>query len=365
MKILFFSNHEVTIYYFRCELIQRLISDGNEVYVCQPVGEHEEYFRSLGCRLIDSSITQYGMNPIKELAIIGEYRKAIKEIKPDIVLTFTIKPNIYGGVAASLEKTPYISAVTGIGGAFERGALFKAVTVMMYRAASCKASKMFFENSSNSELFERYKIAKNKHVVVNGSGVNLEKHRFTEYPADNGATAFLFIGRVMNDKGCRELFKAFEKVKTEFPDVTLDVVGWCEDECREALDKAVSDSGVTYHGWQEDVRPFIGKCSALVLPSYHEGMANVLLEALAAGRPVLASNIPGCAEAFEENVCGWGFEPRCAESLASAMEAFVRLPYEEKKRAGEAGRLRMAQKFDRNNVVSVYVENIYKICGKN
>lgn len=359
MKVLFLSNHEVTLYYFRCELIERLVSQGNEVYVCQPFEKYRDYFEKLGCHCLDSKITQYGMNPVKELSIVKEYRRVMREIKPDVVLTFTIKPNLYGGIAAAKEKIPYISAITGIGGAFQKGALFRAFAVLMYRYSSRKASKLFFENKSNSRVFEKYKIGRGNHIVVSGAGVNLEKYPLAAYPTNDGRVRFLFVGRLMNDKGIGELLSAFKSLRKTNDRIYLDIVGWCEDECRESLDEALEDNHVVYHGWQEEVRPFYEKCDALVLPSYHEGMANVLLEAQATGRPVLASDIPGCREAFENGVTGFSFESKSVDSLEKAINDFLHLSWEERMDAGLKGRGRMEKFFDRNTVVDMYVQTIY------
>lgn len=364
MKILFISNHEVTLYYFRCELITRLISEGNEVYISQPYGKYKDYFEALGCMCIDTHITQYGMNPLKEISLVSEYKRIICDITPDVIVTYTIKPNLYGGIAAASCKVPYISTVTGMGKAFEKGLLMKKLMVVMYRYATRKISAMFFQNEGNSKFFENNRIAKGKHRIVSGSGVNLEKHSFCEYPEDNGETKFLFIGRVMNDKGIRELLLAFERIKNSNKSISLDIVGWCEDECKELLHKAIEKGVVNYHGWKEDVRPFVKGCHAVILPSYHEGMANVLLEAQAAGRPVLASRIPGCIETFEEGVTGWGFDSQNTDSLKKAVEIFSTLPYELKKESGKKGRARMESLFDRNKVVEAYIKEIYRIGGE-
>ncbi len=363
MKILFISNHEVTLYYFRCELISRLIAEGNEVYISQPNGKYLEYFESLGCKCIDTHITQYGMNPAKEFSLVREYKKIIKEIAPDAVVTYTIKPNLYGGMAASSTGTPYISTVTGMGKAFEKGALMKKLMVWMYKYATRKISVMFFQNKKNSGFFEENKIAPGKHRIVSGSGVNLEKHAFCEYPEDNGETRFLFVGRVMNDKGIRELIEGFRVLKNKGKKVHLGIIGWCEDECKELLETAVSDGILEYYGWQEDVRPYVKDCHAVILPSYHEGMANVLLESQAAGRPVLASRISGCIETFEEGVTGWGFEPQDTESLIFAVKSFAELPHEKKTEAHKLCRERMEKLFDRNKVVEEYIKEIYRIGG--
>lgn len=360
MKVLFISNHEVTLYYFRCELISRLISEGNEVYISQPFGKYKGYFEALGCTCIDTPITQYGMNPVKEISLVGEYKKIIRRVRPDAVLTFTIKPNLYGGIAAAACKVPYISAVTGLGGAFEKGALFRTMTVLLYRYAMRRVKFLFFENKSNSDVFKKYNIAPDKHRIVNGSGVNLEKHSFCDYPEDKGETRFLFVGRVMNDKGVRELFSAFEEIKKTNEDAVLDVVGWCEDECKELLEDAVNKGIVNYHGWQEDIRPFYRNCHAVILPSYHEGMANVLLEAQATGRPVLASRIPGCIETFEEGVTGWGFTVKSTDGLILSIKSFLAMKYEDRQQSAVASRARIAELFNREDVVDRYVKAVNK-----
>ncbi len=365
MRILFISNHEVTMYYFRTELLKSLTDDGNEVLISQPDGEHKDYFESIGCKCINTGITQYGMNPLKEISLVKQYKKLIKEHSPDAVVTYTIKPNLYGGMAASSCKVPYISTITGLGGAFEKGNLFKKMTVALYKRATKNISALFFQNKTASELFDSFGIAKGKHVIVSGSGVNLRKHSFKAYPFDDKETKLLFIGRVMNDKGVRELLESVGNLRSKGVCVSLDVIGWCEDECKELLDTAVRKGIVNYHGWQEDVTPFIEKCNAVILPSYHEGLANVLLEAEASGRPVLASNIHGCIETFDEGVTGFGFEPRNYSAIERAVEKFVSLPYKEKVLAGKEARAKMEKEFDRNTVVEKYKEVIYKIGGRN
>ena len=363
MRVLFLSNHEVTLYYFRVELIKKLIEDGNDVVISQPFGEHKAFFESLGCHCCNSEITQYGMNPLKETSLIKDYKKLIKTVKPDIVVTYTIKPNLYGGMASAKYGVPYISTITGLGGAFEKGTLFRRMTVALYKRATRKIAALFFQNKSASDLFDSFGIAKGKHVIVNGSGVNLEKYLFSEYPEEGDDVNLLYVGRIMNDKGVRELFDAVSNLKKNGIKVSLDAVGWCEDDCRELLDDAISSGTVDYHGWQNDVRPFIEKCNAVVLPSYHEGMANVLLEAEACGRPVLASNIHGCIETFDEGITGFGFEPRDSASFENAIRQFVQLPHSRKSEMGRRAREKVQKEFDRNTVVKEYTNTIYKFGG--
>ncbi|MGN1195082.1 MAG: glycosyltransferase family 4 protein [Acutalibacteraceae bacterium] len=360
MKILFLVNHEVTLYYFRMELLKALVDAGNEVYLSMPRQEHAEAFEKMGCKIIETPITQYGMNPIKEYKLIKIYKSILNRLSPDVVVTFTIKPALYGGIACAAKKVPYISAITGLGGAFEKGALFKAIITLMYKYATRSIGCMIFENSANSEIFEQMGIAKGKHLVVSGAGVNLEKHKFEEYPEEKG-TKLLFVGRMMRDKGIFELVEAVKKARETYADLTLDIIGWCEKECEELKNSFTEDGGIHYLGWQEDVHGFVNACHAVVLPSYHEGMANALLESSSSGRPILASNIPGCREAFDDKVTGVGFEARSTDSLYEAIMYFAGLTNEQRAEMGRLARQKMEKEFDRKKVVEEYIKEIKKI----
>lgn len=358
MRILFLVNHEVTLYYFRTELLEALVREGHEVFLSMPKAEHAGFFEKLGCRILDTPITQYGMNPIREMKLIKEYNEMIRENFPDIILTYTIKPALYGGIAAASTGIPYISTITGLGAAFEKGKLFSLVISFWYRFSTRKISCMFFQNKEHSKKFDQLKIAVGKHRIVPGSGVNLEKHSFEQYPQESG-THLLFIGRMMRDKGIFELCEAVENLAQKY-DITLDIIGWCEDECKELKESFKKDGAIHYLGWQEDVRPFVRRSHAVVLPSYHEGMANGLLEAQAGGRPVLASNIPGCIETFDEGVTGFGFEVRNEESLENAIEKFCLLSNAQRAEMGAAARKKVEKEFDRKTVVNEYLNAIHE-----
>jgi galacturonosyltransferase len=165
----------------------------------------------------------------------------------------------------------------------------------------------------------------------------------------------------MKAKGIDELLEAIERVKNKYSNVQLDIVGFCEEDYSDKLKEYEKQEFIKYHGQQDDIHTFIKDCHALVLPTYHEGMANVLLEAASTGRPVLASNIPGCKETFDEGVSGLGFEVKNVDSLVKAIIKFIDLPYEEKKAMGIAGRKKMEREFDRNIVVNAYLEEINRV----
>lgn len=364
MKILILSNFGMGLYKFRIELLEELINRKFDVYVSLPNDEYVPKLEAIGCKVIDTHLDRRGANPIKDLKLILFYIKTIKHIKPDVVLTYTIKPNIYGGIACQLTKTPYIANITGLGTAIEKQGLMRRITITLYRIGLRKASCVFFQNKPNRQLFLDENIiwnkARNRTRLIPGSGVNLEYHKFEQYP-DDGQVRFLFIGRIMKAKGIFELLEAAKRVSQRYSNVQFDLIGPCEEDFTKELTELNEHNVIKYHGLQHDVHSYIKNAHATILPSYHEGTANVLLESAATGRPVLASNVTGCIETFDEGISGLSFEVKSVDSLVDAITKFIHLPYAEKKRMGYAGRIKMEKEFDRRLVVNAYIEEINQV----
>ncbi len=360
-KILILANNDVGLYKFRKELIESLLDQGYEVYISLPAGYYVEKLCHMGCVFFDTPIDRRGTNPITDLKLIFYYKTLIKNIKPDVVLTYTIKPNVYGGIACKSSNTPYIANVTGLGTSIENGGLLQKTTLALYTNGLRKAACVFFQNETNRQFFIDKHIVTGKTRLIPGSGVNLKYHCFEEYPDSDNIIKFLFIGRIMKDKGIDELLEAAQKVKCMYPNVQFDLVGYCEENYTKRLSDFENRGIIKYHGQQDDVHSFIKGAHAIIHPSYHEGMANVLLEAASTGRPVLASNIPGCRETFDEGVTGYGFEVRNTSALVNTIEKFIKLPYEDKKQMGIAGRAKVEREFDRQIVIDSYMEEINKI----
>jgi len=360
-KIMILSNGVKIIYNFRRELIEKLINDKAKVVIIAPFGERTEYFRKLGCEVIDIKIDRRGTNPITDLQLLHKYKKLIKGKRPDVVLTYTIKPNVYGGLACRLTKTTYITNVTGLGSAIQNSGFTQKLALWLYRVGLKNASCVFFQNVPNSELFKHKEIVKNNIHLIPGSGVNIKEHEFEEYPDDDGTIRFLFIGRIMKEKGINELLEAAKKVKRKYPSTYFDLVGELEEDYSDKLDELEKEGIIKYHGIQANVHTFIKNSHATVLPSYHEGIANVLLETASAGRPVIASNVTGCVETFDEGITGLGFEVRNVDDLADKLIMFIKLSYEKKKIMGIAGRKKMEKEFDRNIVINDYMDEIMKV----
>jgi galacturonosyltransferase len=357
-RILILANNDGGLYHFRFELLKALTT-GFEVIVCLPIGHFTEHFIEIGCEVVPCEILdRRGSNPIRDIRLLQFYRKVIKEKKPDIVLSYTIKPNVYGGMACQVLHVSYIANVTGLGTAIENGGILSFIARTLYKAGLKKAGCVFFQNSRNRAVFEDNKLIHSKTRLIPGSGVNLERHYFESFPEASQETRFLFVGRIMKDKGIEELLSSIRRIHNEHENVKLDLVGGLEEDYEADISKAEKEGAIVYHGEQTDMHRFYKDCHCVVLPSYHEGMANVLLEASATGRPVIASNINGCKEAFDEGITGLGCEVKNAESLYNAMNQFLALPYEKKAEMGREARKKMEREFDRQIVVDAYLEEI-------
>lgn len=357
-RILILANFDVGLYKFRKELIQELLNQGNEVYISLPDGELVRNLEKMGCKFVDTLVDRRGINPKTDAKLMFFYRKLIKKLHPDMVITYTIKPNIYGGLMCRVLCVPYATNITGLGTAFQNENIIKKLVTFLYKIALKKAKVVFFENIGNKQTFLDLHILKEKQIcVLNGAGVNLADYSFSEYPSDGGIR-FLFIGRVMKEKGVDELFEAAERIKQQRSDVFFDVVGPLEDDYKSRLEELIQKGVIVYHGYQKDVKPFIERCHCFVLPSYHEGMANTLLEAGAMGRPLITSNIHGCLEAVEEGRNGYLSEIKNVKKLLEQMEKFLELSYEEKKEMGQASREVVQERFDKKKVVGKTIREI-------
>ena len=355
-KVLILANSSGGLYDFRNELVVELLKE-YKVYVSVPDSVATDKLAEEGCQMIHTDINRRGMNPIQDLGLLKSYWKLMKEVKPDVVLTYTIKPNIYGGFCCRLLKIPYIVNITGLGTTFERGGMLKDMVVTMYKTALKKADCIFFQNDRNKQIFEENDIFGRKAKRVNGSGVNVEKYQFQEYPKRE-KPKFLFVGRLMKEKGIEEYLYCAKKYANR---AEFDIIGYCEEAYEEEVKKLQREGILNFHGFQKEVQSFYADADAVVIPSYHEGMSNVLLEAAATGRPVLATNIPGCKEGVEDNMTGLLFTPRSAEALESTIECFLAMPMKHREHMGQAARVKMEQEFDRRKVVESYIEEINRI----
>lgn len=351
MKILIVTNHSYMLYRFRTELIQKLMEE-HEVVLSMPFVGHEEDFQAMGLRCIPTEVDRRGLNPIKDGKLLCAYHRILREEKPDLVVTYSIKPNIYAGLLCAMKGIPYCANVQGLGTAFQRKSLAWVAT-KLYKLALRKAKTVFFENQGNAQEFlDRKILSESKITLLSGAGINLNQYTPVPYP-DHDSVRFLYLSRIMKEKGIDELFAAMRRLYAKYGSrVQLDLVGFFDDDYEKQLEALATDGIAVFHGFQTDPRPFYANADCVVLPSYHEGMSNVLLEAAAMGRPLITSNIHGCKEAVIEGVNGLLCEPQDTDSLYEAMERFMELSREERIAMGKSGRQHMEAVFDKEKVVA-------------
>lgn len=365
-KILIFANDTTYTYNLRDVLLKTFIAEGYEVIVvCERLNYSKEML-DLGVRLIDIKMNRRSKNPLSDLSLLAQFRRIIKQEKPNVVLTYNIKPNVYGGIACKMAGVPYIPNITGLGTAVENAGIMQKISTTLYKIGVSKAACVMFQNEGNKQYFiESGLLGKNsKTCLLPGSGVNLEKFAYQPYPDPESPMIFSIIGRIMKDKGTDELLEAAKTVKEKYPDVRFRMIGYFDENYQSIVNKAVKESLVEYVEEQEDIRPFVNESWAVIQPSHHEGMSNVLLESAATGRPVIATDIPGCREAFDNDISGFAFPVGDSKALAEAIIRFIELPYETKLRMGKAGRLKMEHEFDRNIVAQAYLTEIRKTEGR-
>lgn len=357
MKILIATNHSYMLYRFRRELVEALMQ-AHEVILSMPFVGHEEEFQAMGLRCIRTDLDRRSINPVKDLHLIGEYRNILGEVKPDLVITYSIKPNVYMGSTCKAKGIPYVANVQGLGTAFEKPVLSNVVSVM-YRSALRKARTVFFENEENAQFFLHKNIISAQQMkVLPGAGINLDEYPYVPMQ-DDGVCSFLFVGRIMKEKGVDEFFAAAKTVKAEFGEkVAFDVVGFYEDAYKETVDHLVADGVIIFHGFQTDVHPFYEAADCVVLPSYHEGMSNVLLEGAATGRALITSDIPGCREAVEDGISGYLCPAQDAEALTNFFREFAGKTHVEQEQMGRCGRTLIERKFDKRIVVAQTIEGL-------
>lgn len=358
MQILILANHSGGLYDFRKDLISELKKYAS-VTVAVPHNDRWDELLHLADRVIELPIDRRGMNPLHDSKLFHQYRAILKEVKPDLVLTYTIKPNIYGGLACRMAHIPYAVNITGLGSAIENGGWLKKFVLALYKPALKGARVVFFENAGNRDtLAATGVVPRGRDAVLNGAGVNLDDYPYQSYPQE-GPVRFLFVGRVMREKGVDELFAAAKRMKQEYGDgVEFHIVGSFEEAYKPFMDELEKAGVVKYHGYQSDMKPFYAMANCIVLPSYHEGMSNVLLEAAASGRPLITSDIPGCREAVEDGNSGYLCPAKDANALYGAMRRFMELPKDRCVELGRCGRERMKQKFSKTAVVTETIKHL-------
>lgn len=357
-KILFLVNHDVVIYNFRLEIVERFLNDGHEVHISSPYGERIDDLIKIGVIFHEIKMERHGMNPLEEIKILREYKKLMKEIKPDICLGFTIKPNIYGAISARKFGIPFVANITGLGTAVENPGMAQKIFILLYRYAFRRVQRVFFQNEENKKFFEDHGLATGKGMLIPGSGVNLDRYPYRDYPKD-GTIKFAFISRIMKEKGIDQYLDAADEITKKYKDVEFHVCGFCEPEYDGRLQNEHRKGVVNYHGMIRDVAGFMGEMHCIVHPTYYpEGISNVLLEACATGRPIITTDRSGCREIVVDGVNGYMIPCKDSAALVDAIEAFLALSWDAKQTMGINARKKVEKEYDRQIVVEKYINEI-------
>lgn len=358
MKITLIANDTTFIYNLRREILAKLVEEGHQVTVLCQFLSHREALEQIGCKLYDIPIGRRSTNPLADLRLLWKFFRMLREIKPDVVFTNNIKPNVYAGIVCRVLSIKYIPNITGLGTPVENPGKLQFLATRLYKCGVAGADSIFFQNEENVRFFEQHNMMpkKSRVCLLPGSGVNLQAHPVLPYSPDD-VVHFLFVARLLKEKGIELYFSAAKRIAGKYPNVVFHICGGCDDpKYLELVNEAEWVGSIQYHGEQKDMLPYFQMAHCVVHPSYYpEGMSNVLLEAAASARPVIATDRSGCRETVDAGKTGYLIPIEDEEALVQALEDFLNLTWEERAQLGHAGRKKMEQEFDRQIVVQKYL----------
>ena len=363
MKILITGLTDSGMFRVRKELMIALLKKGHEIIVSAPASNIYPQIEKLGCSFIPIDIDANGLNPFKDLLVIIRYGMIIKQVNPDLVLTFTIKPNLYCGLNCKRLNIPLMMNITGFGRALAYPGIKQSFLVNLYRIVAKHVAMIFFQNTSNLNQFKDWHIAsENQYCLLPGSGVNLSEYIPSPYPQDTDGIHFLFISRILKEKGIDNYLEAAKIIHQRHPNTFFHILGQASGIYLERIEAAHKEGYIINHGRVNNVSDFQKNSHCTVLPSYYpEGVCNVLLEAAASGRPIITCDHPGCRETVDNGKTGYLVKPNNTEDLINKLEDFLSLSNTQREEMGRMGRMKMEREFDRQIVVDAYLKAIQSL----
>jgi glycosyltransferase involved in cell wall biosynthesis len=370
MKVIIIINAAWNLVNFRSGLIRALVTEGHEVVAVAPYDSYAPQLDAFGCRYVPLRMANQGVNPVQDAWLIWRFLKLFHDEKPDVFLGYTVKPNVYGSFVANLVGVPVVNNITGLGAVFIRESWVTRLVCTLYRHALSHSHKVFFQNSDDQRLFiEKGMVKPDISDLLPGSGVDLQ--RFSYVPLVSGKDRkkrfrFLLIARMLRDKGVGEYVAAAKIIRDRFPYVECCLLGFVDVENPEAIsgseiDVWVAQGAVRYLGVRDDVRGEIIEADCVVLPSYREGTPRSLLEAAAVGRPLIATDVPGCREVVENGKNGFLCKVKDAQSLAENMSSMLLLSDDERHHMGLYGRKKMERQYNEWFVIKRYIKVLDQI----
>ena len=370
-KVLVTINSAWNIYNFRAGLIRQFANQGYRVLAVAPRDEYAELLESLGAEFIPMPMDNMGTHPVRDMMLFWRYVALLRRARPDVVVSYTVKPNIYASLAANLCGIPVINNISGLGAIFINERLITSLVRHLYRAALRKSRRVFFQNGDDFDYFVSSGLVREQIAErIPGSGIDLSHYTYTALmPPDErtqGKFRFLLFARLLWDKGVGEYVAAARKLVASYPDVEFGLLGFLDVQNpaaipRQQMDAWVDEGIVQYYGATDDVRPHIAEADCIVLPSYREGTPRALLEAAAMGRPIITTNAVGCREVGDHGVNGFLCNVRDADDLAAQMERMLGLTHEERAKMGKMGREKVEKQFNEQIVIEKYID-IIKEC---
>ncbi len=364
------TNNDDDIYCFRKELIEGIIDAGYDLLISCPYGEKFELMREYQYIYDDPVIDRRGTNILSDYKLYKHYKKLFKEYKPDVILTYTAKPGVYGSMAANSCGIPYINNVTGFGSVLCKKGIMRKFIMWLFKLAYSRAECVMFQNAANMKIALDIGMVKGEYKLIPGSGVALDRYPVQAYPDGgdgvNGETVrFNYFGRIMREKGVDDYIECARIIKEKYPNTEFNMCGFIEpteahyqEDFKELEEKEI----VYYRGSQKDVRPYIARAHAIIHPStYGEGMSNVLLENASSARPAITTDNSGCRETVLDGVSGYIYHGGNVDKLVETVEKFLAMSNEERKAMGLAGRKHVEENFSREIVVSEYLNQINSI----
>lgn len=370
MKVVIALNSAWNLLNFRSGLIKALVADGHTVVLAAPADEHVPTLVALGARFVDVPMHTHGTNPLTDLALLWRFVRLLQRERPDVLLAYTAKPNVYGSLAARWLGVPVVNNIAGLGSVFIKGGWLARVLKGLYRLALARSHRVFFQNPDDLQLFLDHRLVEHAQTaLLPGSGVDLQKFKPAPLPclqstgpqqsADHRRFVFLLVARMLKDKGVEEYVQAARWLKARHPHLDYALLGFVDGDNPTAISAAqmqawVSEGVVSYWGTSTDVRVQLAQADCVVLPSYREGTPRTLLEAAAMGRPLIATDVPGCREVVCDGLNGLLCKPRDSQDLAKQMDRMLAMSDTLLQQMGNASRHWVEQRFDEQIVIDQY-----------
>ena len=371
-KIIISINTAWNVYNFRSGLIKALVAHGYDVVAVTPDDEYASRLMDLGCRFISLPMDNNGTHPGRDLLLFVRYWLLLRFERPSVYLGYTVKPNVYGSIAAHALSIPVVNNIAGLGATFINNTYLTKIVRGLYKFALNKSRRVFFQNSDDHLLFTESGLVRSEIADrIPGSGIDLSRYSPSSVPAlTTRPFRFLLVARMLKDKGIREFVDAARIVRQRFPETQFQLLGMVDEAnsnaiAIEEIHTWEKENLIHYLGKTDDVRPYLADSDCVVLPSYREGVPRSLLEAAAMERPIITTDTPGCKDVVEHGLNGLLCKVRDAEDLAEKMLLMLSLTRENRLAMGEHGRNKVQSEFDEKLVIEKYLKVINEILSPN